>query len=286
MKKSIKYLSLILFCFLFMVFLSNSNVSARYDRDSNKVHIAVNKNEVKITVKFQRGMDTAYSEYKWCEKTNANTVVDPKNPCKVVGETKNYVTIGGDASLSYIAQGDAEYVDNNLTTYTFKIPKAQDELLKNQLIPETYYAIIVVQNFCAYRLEGSSGQYEDCGYYDTENIYTVLDVSSNDLINGKEVGGNGSATDDIDDDNIKGLMEKINDIVHGTVMPIIWVVLGLFLVVKGALLGVQIVKAADEPQVRQEKIGSLKWLVIGVGIAYASSFVVDLVIGFFSDAFK
>ena len=53
--------------------------------------------------------------------------------------------------------------------------------------------------------------------------------------------------------------------------------LGLFLVVKGAILGMQIVKAADEPQVRQEKIGSLKWLVIVVAIAYGVTGIANIV---------
>jgi len=81
------------------------------------------------------------------------------------------------------------------------------------------------------------------------------------------------------------VMEKVEEIV-GTICTIIYIVLGLFLVVKGALIGMQIVKAADEPQVRQEKIGSLKWLVIGVAIAYAVTFAADLLTGYFKTAFK
>ena len=79
------------------------------------------------------------------------------------------------------------------------------------------------------------------------------------------------------------LMQTLTDIVEKTILPIIYVVLGLFLIVKGALLGMQIVKAADEPQVRQEKISSLKWLVIGVAIAYAVTIVADVLVGFFKD---
>ena len=59
---------------------------------------------------------------------------------------------------------------------------------------------------------------------------------------------------------------------------VILVVLAVVLIVKGALLGVQIVKAADEPQVRQEKIGSLKWLVIGCCIGFGITAAAKLLI--------
>ena len=81
--------------------------------------------------------------------------------------------------------------------------------------------------------------------------------------------------------DIDSLLEILDGIVDNTILPIIYVVLGLFLVVKGALLGVQIVKAADEPQVRQEKINSLKWLVIGVAVTFAVVIAADVVLGYF-----
>ncbi len=105
------------------------------------------------------------------------------------------------------------------------------------------------------------------------NLIAMLE-GGNTTVGGEDVGDAGLAT----------VMEKLNDIVNGTIMPIIWIVLGLFLVVKGAILGMQIVKAADEPQVRQEKIGSLKWLVIGVAIAYGVSGVASFVLNYFKNA--
>ena len=86
-------------------------------------------------------------------------------------------------------------------------------------------------------------------------------------------------TSDISDTDLKNAMANISKLVTGTIMPIIYVVLGIFLIVKGALLGVQIVKAADEPQVRQEKINSLKWLVIGIAIAYGVAAAAHIVMG-------
>lgn len=90
---------------------------------------------------------------------------------------------------------------------------------------------------------------------------------------------------DVGDAGLNEVMSLLEEVVNDTILPIIWIVLGLFLVVKGAILGMQIVKAADEPQVRQEKIGSLKWLVIGVAIAYGVSFVAKFVIDYFDSKF-
>ena len=86
-------------------------------------------------------------------------------------------------------------------------------------------------------------------------------------------------------EGIDGAWEMVSNIVNNTLMPIIYAALGLFLLVKGAHLGMQIVKAADEPQVRQEKIGSLKWLVIGVAIAFGVAVLADVLIDYFAETF-
>lgn len=82
---------------------------------------------------------------------------------------------------------------------------------------------------------------------------------------------------------LESLMNQV-DKIGGWILTCIYVVLGVFLVIKGALLGIQIVKAADEPQVRQEKIGALKWLVIGVAIGYGVALIADLVIDIITDS--
>ena len=80
--------------------------------------------------------------------------------------------------------------------------------------------------------------------------------------------------------SLKELMDKVREL-GDLLTTVILVVLAVVLIVKGALLGVQIVKAADEPQVRQEKIGSLKWLVIGCclgfGITTAAKFLIPII---------
>ena len=86
---------------------------------------------------------------------------------------------------------------------------------------------------------------------------------------------------DVSNSDLAKLMAKVEEI-GDLILTIIYIVLGVFLVIKGALLGMQIVKAADEPQVRQEKIGSLKWLVIGIAIAYGVAFAADILLGVFA----
>ncbi len=49
-----------------------------------------------------------------------------------------------------------------------------------------------------------------------------------------------------------------------TFKAIIWSLLGGILLLRGSYLGVEIVKHADEPDVRKEKIGHLKHLLIGI----------------------
>ena len=84
-----------------------------------------------------------------------------------------------------------------------------------------------------------------------------------------------------DTSKLQEVWDGVNKVVD-QLMPFVYAALGLFLVVKGAILGMQIVKAADEPQVRQEKIGSLKWLAIGVAIAFGVAILADVLIGYFA----
>ncbi len=76
-----------------------------------------------------------------------------------------------------------------------------------------------------------------------------------------------------DDLGIDG-MTSIEDFFTGTVWGYVqWVlyilaaVLGVVLIVKGITTALGVMKAADEPQVRQEKINAFKYLAIGLGVA-------------------
>ena len=78
------------------------------------------------------------------------------------------------------------------------------------------------------------------------------------------------------------LIEPIMSIVT----TVIWVlvgVLGVVFVVKAVTTALAVVKAADEPQVRQEKLGSFKYLAIGMGVALVIAVLAGTLLSVFGD---
>ena len=70
------------------------------------------------------------------------------------------------------------------------------------------------------------------------------------------------------------LKSEVNDLWANTIQPIVeivlWIlviVLALVFIVKAVTTAMAVMKAADEPQVRQEKIQGFKYLAIGLGVA-------------------
>lgn len=71
-------------------------------------------------------------------------------------------------------------------------------------------------------------------------------------------------------------LEKINEYI-----PAISAILSVLLGLRGAILGIQYMKAAEEPNVRQEKIKSLKNLAIGVAIIFVILLSSTLLLNYF-----
>lgn len=122
-------------------------------------------------------------------------------------------------------------------------------------------------------------------YSGTESIYGSFTVGSVQIADTNEKYINGKSLGSIGDQELNGAMGKIQVVVNKAVLPIIYIITTLFFIIKGTILGFQIVKSADEPSTRREKIHGLKWLIIGVGITYAATSVVGLVTGFFKTEF-
>ena len=294
MKKIFKYFSLVFFsAFLLFVFTNNS-VSANYDSSKNKVSIvADNATEgdtkylkLKIKVTYQRGFatngkvgDIDYASYKICQDDYDSPITTPDKCTEqrdsVLNKWKSYAN-GADR----ISDKPSREADLNPTSETFEFTTG---LILDSTGRENYYVIFVQSFFCSVReVSENGGSPTKCLYWhdpetDEDKQFTALRFKVGDILH--------NSITNIENEEVNQMMQTITNIVYNTLLPIIYIALGAFLVVKGAILGFQIVKSADEPQVRQEKISSLKWLVIGVAVAYAATILVNIVTGYFKNEF-
>lgn len=287
MKKFIKCFSIVIFSALFAFLLCGEKTSALYDSDKNKINISVSSESVKVVVEYQRGFDPSLTNYYWCQVPagSADVFKQPGDCLSLYKITGYYVSNSDTPNPKFYSTSSADVADKNTTRIVFTISSEKDRILKDLSTlanngTSTKYTVFAEARFCAVRTF-SGDTPNGCESYDAQVKYARKEIDLLNLTSDHEY----DFTKDIEDEGISNLMEKISKIVKGTVMPIIWAVLGLFLIVKGALLGAQIVKSADEPQIRQEKIGALKWLVIGVAIAYASTGVVTVIMNFFDGTF-
>ena len=85
--------------------------------------------------------------------------------------------------------------------------------------------------------------------------------------------------------NLQKDVENVwNNVVHPVFKTVLWVLvaaLALFLIVKAVMTAMAVMKAADEPQVRQEKIQGFKYLAIALVIAIVvlsfANVIIDMV---------
>jgi hypothetical protein len=68
---------------------------------------------------------------------------------------------------------------------------------------------------------------------------------------------------------VNSIIANILVIINDYAIPVLWILLGVLLIVRGIILSIDIVKASDEAEVRQSKIKRLTWLIIGVLAGYA-----------------
>ena len=150
----------------------------------------------------------------------------------------------------------------------------------------TVYLCIYYYIFWKFFKLNKSGEYKiklDV-YYGTSVNYdgvSSMYISSRQTLDMGETYIKVASLNDIEDEEINKTLIEVTEIVNTIVIPIIYGLITIVLIIKGALIGTAIVKSADDPQVRQEKIGSLKWLVIGVVVAYSANTLVGVFTGFF-----
>ena len=290
MKKFIKYFTMFFASLLFMFALNSNDVDAvtgNFDTSKNNVSLSVytdgieNNLYLKVVVKATRGFGSATAQYLVCKLPEGVTTYDATNPGSTCpgASWASYMT-GGDMT-TFNTKENGALADANPITRVYLVDTGIDITSTER---ESNYVVFVRTTFCAVRsVNTQTGLYDGggCMYWHVPDGGSTF---ANVMFKGADVRD--TELTEIEDEELRSMMEKVSDIVMDIVMPLLYAVISIFFVVKGAILGFQIVKAADEPQVRQEKIGALKWLVIGVAVAYAATGLVHVVTGVVSGAFN
>lgn len=229
---------------------------------------------------------------------SAKEVVASKSLNNIFGETLGSVQVydNGEIVIAYkygLRQVDLYYCEkgNECDSNFYSIKRIMESNYSdtykndsNKLATYTYKLDLDKSKEYGIKVEAYFGTGK--GYTGTESLSGSPTISSVQIADTGDKYINGTANSDIGDKDLNKMMDKLVNIVNTAVLPILYIALGLLLVIKGAILGVQIVKNADHPEIRMEKVHSLKWLVIGVGIAYAASALVGVLTGYFEGVFK
>lgn len=234
------------------------------------------------------------------EKIDAKTAVSSKSITTLTGESLGSIQIfnDGEVVIKYkygLRKADLFFCERNHTCEyeVYSVVNLVDanaqntykNISTNELAKYTYKAKLEEGKEYLFRVEayfGKSNNYQGSEIIDRSPSITSLQVLDT---NNKYINSD-NTQNEVGDENIRGLLDDLLEITNTIILPILYSVIGMYLVVKGAILGVQIVKSADMPDVRLEKVKALKWLAIGVVIAFAASTLVGLLTGFFKDVFN
>lgn len=90
----------------------------------------------------------------------------------------------------------------------------------------------------------------------------------------------------LEEEGTKGGLDAAKDTLMSSVWPIVstvlWILVAVLAVVfifKAVTTAMAVMKAADEPQVRQEKLNGFKYLAIGLGVAIVILSLSNVILG-------
>ncbi len=229
------------------------------------------------------------------QSVSASQIISQRTTSNIFGDTLGIARIYDDGKI------EIEY-KYGLKEVTVSYCKKDDDC--DNLVNYSYLSVLVSNEsnknknenpdemaFYSYKIKlNKSGEYKiklDV-YYGTSVNYdgvSSMYISSRQTLDMGDTYIKVASLNDIEDEEINKTLIEVTEIVNTIVIPIIYGLITIVLIIKGALIGTAIVKSADDPQVRQEKIGSLKWLVIGVVVAYSANTVVGVFTGFFKKLF-
>ena len=270
-QKAISYpFSVVLF--IFMLFLMPSKISADfYDPEKNfviedSVKIDRDSDTIEFDIQYQNGItdisisicDTSISNCSLDEGSGQISIfyVHGKNGIPIInkgGGTKLYELKLNTRSLGADKEGEhlSDYPDN----------------FDSYGRPDNKYRMGIQVTFCAVKDEsgqiagGCSYTNEDLGL-GVRTFEYIIDLSSGGITG---------------DSKVNDTVAKILNVLNNIVIPVLWAAMAIILVVRGVMLGMDVVKSADEPDVRKNKVNGLIWLFVGVGAGYAVTIIASVV---------
>ena len=271
-RKITSYLICLFATFVFVMFFSSQNVSAvpnpelnkltyyKVDRDANKVYVQID---------YQYGI-TDLQVYICNTQVESSCISNPITKYLDSSLIYEIDTTTGVESNVLINSGDSVAVfDNNAKPYTNPDTgialNAYGHKYDEDGKPNNLYYIMVTARFCLVRTEDKSG----CFLWDEELPYVIFSEQF-DMATGLTASA-----------EINNTISQMLYIVNSIVIPILWVILGLLLIIRGIMLGMDIVKSADEPEVRKKKVQGLVWLFIGVFVGFVITGVASAVMSMF-----
>ena len=239
--------------FLFASVFSCQKVDAiYYEASENKLlsyDVSRNNNKLTLSVQYQNGI------------VGLTTYICDNNTSSAQNCKSNYITkfVEGTFSSESPLINDSNEVRVFNPVYTThsdgKPLNSYSDTIDSEGKSLSTYKIAVFAQFCIVAAKDDNGV-TSC--YNAEQQERPITFESFSLDQGITTSNEVNET-----------LAKVLNVVNNIFIPILWGALGIFLIVKGILLGMDIVKSADDPDTRRRKVGGLVWLIIGVFIGYA-----------------
>lgn len=247
--------------FIFVCLLTNTSVKAMYDKDLNTVtEYKVNRSSGKIdmTFKYQYGIRNV--EVFICNLNAGEQACMGGNGVVLASSAKSkYTDTSSNVNRNNEVKSYAANLQLSLGVSVAEYPDKFDADMK----PDNRYTIMVKASFCTTRK--ASGN--EC------LTWSPIDLVLNDTFD-LSTGLTNSA-------ELNNTIAQVLNITHSIVIPVLWVLLGALLIIRGVILAIGIVKSSDEPEVRKQKINGMIWLVVGVVIGYVVTVTARIVMGIF-----
>ena len=225
--------------------------------------------------------------------TEFATEPNPANDSSDLEYKYNYNKIDGDSESYNAGFYKPMYCNINLNTPNCYYEEFRSNIFDDKKLGSQFAPSRRVVTF-AETSTSSDGLGKNASQYTVHNLggaviyqgytHTKTPAVSNDVVSFDVAMADEYVVQDVivkvDNAAVKKSEDEILSTVYDTVIPALLVAVSLLALVTCTVLGYKIVKSADEPQERQEKISRLKNILIGIAIAYVILFSFEPVVEF------